>query len=126
MAFSLLWVLIALVSASEQPAPKPTDLPATVIAHLPLPQAAGNQMLLQKEDEKQYLYVQQFAKQGFMLLPLPGALHRDLPPIFSPGIMRRYHWDTTLVLNQVLKRSCGAWPMRSETHPEKVVLAVRC
>ena len=30
--------------------PKPTDVPATVIAHLPLPQATGNQMLLQKEN----------------------------------------------------------------------------
>jgi hypothetical protein len=56
------------VWASEQPAPKPTDLPATVIAHLPLPQATGNQMLLQKENGKQYLYVQQAGKQGFMVV----------------------------------------------------------
>jgi hypothetical protein len=57
-----------LASASEQPVPKPTDVPATVIAHLPLPQATGNQMLLQKEKGKQYLYVQQAAKQGFMVV----------------------------------------------------------
>src|SRR5208282_2319552 len=55
-------------SASEQPAAKPTEVPATVIAHLPLPQATGSQMLLQKEESKQYLYVQQAAKEGFMIV----------------------------------------------------------
>jgi len=55
-------------TAGEQPAPKPTDVPATVIAHLPLPQATGSQMLLQKENAKQYLYVQQAGKQGFMVV----------------------------------------------------------
>lgn len=54
-------------TASEEPS-KPTDVPATVIAHLPLPQATGSQMLLQKEKGKQYLYVQQAAKQGFMIV----------------------------------------------------------
>jgi hypothetical protein len=57
-----------LAGASEPPTPKPTDVPATVIAHLPLPQATGNQMLLQRENGKQYLYVQQAAKQGFMVV----------------------------------------------------------
>jgi hypothetical protein len=61
-------MLSAIASAGEQPAPKPTDLPATVIAHLRLPQATGSQMLLQKEDKKQYLYVQQVSKQGFMIV----------------------------------------------------------
>jgi hypothetical protein len=70
LAFSPLWILllIALASATEKPAPKPTDLPATVIAHLSLPQATGTQMLLQKDNAKQYLYVQQAAKQGFMIV----------------------------------------------------------
>ncbi|HZW80391.1 MAG TPA: hypothetical protein VFF50_07970 [Candidatus Deferrimicrobiaceae bacterium] len=57
----------ACATASEEPS-KPTDVPATVIAHLPLPQATGSQMLLQKEKGKQYLYVQQAAKQGFMIV----------------------------------------------------------
>src|SRR5580700_9794541 len=65
---SLLLLASVLASASEQPATKPTDLPATVIAHLPLPQATGSQMLLQKENGKQYLYVQQATKQGFMVV----------------------------------------------------------
>jgi|SRR5580658_4389217 hypothetical protein len=61
-------ILVALASASEQTASKPTDVPATVIAHLSLPQATGSQMLLQKENSKQYLYVQQATKQGFMIV----------------------------------------------------------
>jgi len=68
-ALALSILLLSLVAgASEQPAPKPTDVPATVIAHLPLPQATGSQMLLQKENTKQYLYVQQAGKQGFMIV----------------------------------------------------------
>src|ERR1700733_14485839 len=61
-------LLAPALRASEEAASKPTDVPATVIAHLPLPQATGSQMLLQKEDAKQYLYVQQAAKQGFMII----------------------------------------------------------
>jgi hypothetical protein len=61
-------LLVVLTSASERPAPKPTDVPATVIAHLALPQATGSQMLLQKDNRKQYLYVQQAGKQGFMIV----------------------------------------------------------
>ena len=59
---------VTLAGASEETTAKPTDVPATVIAHLTLPQATGSQMLLQREDTKQYLYVQQAAKQGFMVV----------------------------------------------------------
>jgi len=68
-------------SASEQPVPKPTDVPATVIAHLPLPQATGNQMLLQRENGKQYLYVQQATKQGFMVV--------DVTKPEKPSLLKR-------------------------------------
>ncbi len=61
-------ILIAIATASDEPAPKPTDVPATVIAHLSLPQATGSQMLLQRENGKHYLYVQQAGKQGFMVV----------------------------------------------------------
>jgi hypothetical protein len=61
-------VLVALSSAKDEPPRKPTDLTATVIAHLPLPQATGTQMLLQREDGKNYLYVQQASKQGFLIV----------------------------------------------------------
>jgi hypothetical protein len=81
LASSFLLLPALLANASDQPAPKATDVPATVIAHLPLPQATGNQMLLQKENGKQYLYVQQAAKQGFMVVDvskpeLPSLLKR--------------------------------------------------
>ena len=61
-------ILVVLANAGDQPAAKPTDVPATVIAHLALPQATGSQMLLQKENGKQYLYVQRAGKQGFMIV----------------------------------------------------------
>jgi hypothetical protein len=78
---SLLLLPALLAGASEQPVPKPTDVPATVIAHLPLPQATGSQMLLQKEKGKQYLYVQQAAKQGFMIV--------DVSKPEEPSLLKR-------------------------------------
>ena len=78
----MLLLLPALVAgASEQTTSRPTDVPATVIAHLPLPQATGSQMLLQKEKGKQYLYVQQAAKQGFMVV--------DVSKPEEPSLLKR-------------------------------------
>jgi hypothetical protein len=65
---SLLLLSVPFAGASEHSDAKPTDVPATVIAHLSLPQATGSQMLLQREAGKQYLYVQQATKQGFMIV----------------------------------------------------------
>lgn len=78
----LLSLLLSAIFAysSEQAAPKPTDVPATVIAHLSLPQATGSQMLLQKENGKQYLYVQQSGKQGFMVVDVS---HPDKPSLLK-------------------------------------------
>jgi methionine-rich copper-binding protein CopC len=71
-ALELLIVAVCVTLASravaEEKVVKPQDVPATVIAHLPLPQASGSQMLLQRENAKLYLYVQQAAKQGFMVV----------------------------------------------------------
>jgi hypothetical protein len=78
---SLVPVLCGAALSSEQPVAKPTDVPATVIAHLPLPQATGNQMLLQKENAKQYLYVQQAGKQGFMIV--------DVTKPEKPSLLKR-------------------------------------
>jgi len=66
--------------AKNEPA-KPTEVPATLIAHLPLPQATGSQMLLQKENGKNYLYVQQASKQGFMIV--------DVSKPEKPTLLRR-------------------------------------
>jgi hypothetical protein len=87
LAFSLLWLAITPARAAEKPATTPTDVPATVIAHLPLPQATGSEMLLQKENSKQYLYVQQAAKQGFMII--------DVSRPEQPSLLKR-----TAELNQ--------------------------
>jgi hypothetical protein len=78
LALSLVLLPATPASASE---PKPTDVPATVIAHLPLPQATGSQMLLQKENGKQYLYVQQATKQGFMVV--------DVSKPDKPSLLKR-------------------------------------
>ncbi len=80
-----LLVFVAMLPANDAPPKKPTDVPATVIAHLPLPQATGTQMLLQKEEGKQYLYVQQASKQGFMVVDVskpekPNLLKRTAQP----------------------------------------------
>lgn len=61
-------VLTSIAALASDSASKPTDLPATVIAHLSLPQATGSQMLLQRQDGKHYLYIQQAGKQGFMIV----------------------------------------------------------
>lgn len=79
LALSLLLFPTGL-AASNQPAAKPTDVPATVIAHLPLPQAAGSEMMLQKEHGKQYLYVQQAGKPGYMVVDVS---HADNPSLLK-------------------------------------------
>jgi hypothetical protein len=75
---SLVLLSTSIATASEQTAPKPTDVPATVIAHLALPQATGSQMLLQKENSKRYLYVQQAGKQGFMIVDVTAPERPNL------------------------------------------------
>ncbi|MGO9125540.1 MAG: hypothetical protein ACLP6G_11700 [Terriglobales bacterium] len=82
---ALISLLAALALAKDEPPKKPTDVPATVIAHLSLPQATGNQMLLQRENGKNYLYVQQASKQGFMIVDVskperPSLLKRTAEP----------------------------------------------
>jgi hypothetical protein len=81
LVLSFLLLPFVLASASEPAATKPTEVPATVIAHLPLPQASGSQMLLQRENAKQYLYVQQAAKQGFMVV--------DVTKPEKPSLLKR-------------------------------------
>jgi hypothetical protein len=80
LALALLPASVSSAAAKDQ-APKPTDVPATVIAHLPLPQATGSEMLLQKENGRNYLYVQQASKQGFMVV--------DVTKPEKPSLLRR-------------------------------------
>jgi hypothetical protein len=81
LVLTLLVLAARQAGASEQPTPKPTDVPATVVAHLPLPQATGTQMLLQNDAGKHYLYVQQAGKQGFMVV--------DVSKPEKPSLLKR-------------------------------------
>ena len=78
-------LVVALTYAEDQAPRKPTDVPATVVAHLHLPLPTGSQMLLQREEGKLYLYVQQASKQGFMVVDVstpekPHLLKRTAGP----------------------------------------------
>lgn len=80
LSFSLFLFFASLAGATDEPAQKPTDVPATVIAHLPLPQATGNEMMLQKEHGKEYLYVQQASKPGYMVVDVS---HPNAPSLLK-------------------------------------------
>jgi len=61
---------------------KPTEVPAKVIAHLALKDAAGSEMLLQNKGDKQYLYVQKASKQGFTVIDVTKPV---LPILVNRG-----------------------------------------
>ena len=61
---------------------KSTDVPAKVIAHLPLQDAPGSEMLLQSKGDKQYLYVQKASKQGFTVVDVTKP---RLPSLVKTG-----------------------------------------
>lgn len=78
----LVFVLAPLSPAAGQTQNDSSDMPAKLIAHLPLPQATGSQMFLQKDNGRNYLYVQQASKQGFMIVDVtkpefPNLLKRS-------------------------------------------------
>ncbi len=94
-AFALLASAIPL-GATDQPTLKPTDVPATVIGHLALPQATGSEMMLQKEHGKEYLYVQQAAKPGYMVVDVS---HPETPSLLkrAPGSNQATEGDLKMV-----------------------------
>jgi hypothetical protein len=84
LAFITLLVAVAPSALAKDKEAKPADVPATVVAHVSLPSDAGSQMLLRKKGSKQYLYVQQASKQGFMIVDVskasqPNVLNRTIP-----------------------------------------------
>lgn len=103
-AYALVLLLLLfpalLASASDQPTPKPTDVPAQVIAHLPLPQTTGSQMTLQKEHGKQYLYVQQASRPGYMVIDVS---HPDAPALLKrePGSNQATEGDLKMITPNV-------------------------
>jgi hypothetical protein len=74
---------VVMISAPRMSAnTKPTEVPAKVIAHLPLKDAPGNEMLLQNKGDKQYLYVQKASKQGFTVIDVTKPV---LPSLVNRG-----------------------------------------
>jgi hypothetical protein len=114
------------MARAEDESPKPTDVPARVIAHLPLPQATGNEMLLQKENGKNYLYVQQAAKQGFMIVDVtkpdkPNLLRRTAEPnLATAGNLEMVSPDVAIVAAPEKKSSA----LTSSNHPTQTVRIV--
>lgn len=100
LVLSLLVFPAVLASGSDQPVPKPTDVPAQVIAHLPLPQPTGSQMTLQKEHGKQYLYVQQASRPGYMVIDVS---HPDAPALLKrePGSNQATEGDLKMITPNV-------------------------
>lgn len=73
LAVLTLFVTLAPAAFAKDKDAKPADVPATVVAHVPLPSDPGRQMLLQRKGGKQYLYIQQASKQGFMIVDVSKA-----------------------------------------------------
>lgn len=116
-------ILAALSLAQDEQSSKPTDVPATVIAHLPLPQASGSQMLLQRESGKNYLYVQQASKQGFMIVDvtdpeLPHVLKRTAESMqATAGTMEMVSPDVAIATSPERKPTT----LTSSNHPTQTV-----
>jgi hypothetical protein len=78
-------VAVVVVSAPSMVAnTKPTEVPAKVIAHLPLQESPGSEMLLQSKGDKHFLYVQKASKQGFTVIDVtkpevPSLVNRTAP-----------------------------------------------
>jgi len=70
--------------------PKPTEVPAQVIAHLPLATPPGNEMVLQKNNNKQYLYIQAASKQSYTIVEVtkpefPSFVNASAPSKDEPA-----------------------------------------
>lgn len=80
---------------------KPTEVPAEVIAHLPLKDAPGSEMLLQTKGDKQYLYVQKASKQGYMVVDvskpsIPSLLNVNVTGDATAGTLQMAGPDAAL------------------------------
>jgi hypothetical protein len=85
-ALAVLAFLVAIppsVSAKHR-AVKPAPQPATVIAHLALPGASVNQLVLQEHGSKQYLYIEQASKEGFAIV--------DVTKPNQPSVIKSEAW----------------------------------
>jgi hypothetical protein len=63
---------------------KPSEQPAAVIAHIALPGLPANQMLLQENNGKQYLYLVRNSRKGFTVV--------DVTQPSQPNLLKRVGW----------------------------------
>jgi hypothetical protein len=87
LMFFVMMTPCAMAKDKEKAAPAQS---ATVIAHLPLPGPAVNQMFLQQEGSKQYLYIQQTSKPAYTVIDVtkpdrPNVTNRMVLPNKAPG-----------------------------------------
>lgn len=85
LCLALFLAVAAVSGAATGTTTKPAELPARVIAHLPLAAPAGNQMVLEKQGEKRYLYIQQASKEGYIIVEVtqpefPSFVNRQASP----------------------------------------------
>jgi hypothetical protein len=74
LALLMLSCLMAANARADKKGEPPTQK-ASVIAHLPLPGTPVSQLLLRQQGSKEYLYVQQTAKEGFAIVDVSQAEH---------------------------------------------------
>jgi len=74
LALLVLSTLIA-PNALAKPKSEPATQKASVIAHLPLPGTPVSQLLLRQQGSKEYLYIQQTAKEGFTIVDVTKPEH---------------------------------------------------
>lgn len=86
MIFAALTAIVAAprlsANTNTKTKPKPTTVPARAIAHLPLPSASGSQMVLQKQANKEFLYVQKASKDGYTVIDVTKP---ELPSVVTPS-----------------------------------------
>jgi len=79
-------ILVAVVPSASagHHSTKVSDPPATVIAHIALPGAPANQMLLQERNGKEYLYLVRNSRTGFTVV--------DVTRASQPNLIKRVAW----------------------------------
>jgi hypothetical protein len=90
VAVALLMFFVMMTPCAMAKAKEAPTQSATVIAHLSLPGPAVNQMFLQQEGSKQYLYIQQTSKQAYTVIDVtkpdrPNVTNRMVLPNKGSG-----------------------------------------
>ena len=95
LVFSLAIVAIPLAAQN----PDSNGQSAVVVAHLPLSGHPATQMLLQRREDKQYLYVDQGDQQGVLVIDVTRPSH--------PSVVERTAWPARTAEGQVQPLGSG-------------------